>query len=251
MIMKKRAKIFVGIGAAIVLAAVFMFLLLKNAGGSLDVVGKESITSFDTVLQAIPGQVAADEANAGWSLTAPDDSVRFIWSEYYSKSPLHDVMLELDAQPFLDAGLDPEKLPDNYVFYEGDAMGGMGTTMLMVGTKLGNDSLSYSGSPTALSAYEQIVDKYRSAINYHAALDHYGVKLGDGNMFEWAKDLSTNSATDEVQDKDIVFVLNPEPLIAAGVQPEKVQGWAYAQVPVEENGKTTDVWKFLKPFDLR
>jgi hypothetical protein len=53
------------------------------------------------------------------------------------------------------------------------------------------------------------------------------------------------------QDKDIVFVLNPEPLIAAGVDPEKVEGWAYAQVPVEENGETTQVWKFLKPFDLK
>ena len=77
------------------------------------------------------------------------------------------------------------------------------------------------------------------------------MKLGDGNMFEWAKDMLKNTATNTDQDKDIVFVLNPEPLIAAGVDPAKVTGWVYAEVPVEENGKTTQVYKFLKPFNLK
>lgn len=63
--------------------------------------------------------------------------------------------------------------------------------------------------------------------------------------------MSVNSATDENQDKDIVFVLNPEPLISAGADPEKVEGWVYTQVEVEENGKTEQVWKFLKPFNLK
>jgi hypothetical protein len=209
------------------------------------------VTSFDEVLKTIPDRVAADELNVGWALTAPDESVRFIWSEDFSSAPLHDVMLEFDAGPFLDAGLDPGKLPDNYVFYEGDAMGGMGSEMLMVGTKLGGDKPDYDGDPTALAAYEQIVGKYRDAINYHTSLDHYGVKLGDGNMFEWAKDMQVNGYDDSTQDKDIVFVLNPEPLIAAGADPETIEGWAYAQVPIEENGKTEQVWKLLKPFDLK
>jgi hypothetical protein len=212
----------------------------------LDVVGKESVTSFATLLNTIPERVKADERNAGWALSAPDDAARFIWSADYSQSPLHDIMLELDAQPFLEAGLDPEQLPENYAFYEGDPMEGK---MLMVGAKLG-EKAKVSGTSTALSAYELIVNQYRDTINYHTSLDHYGVKLGDGNMFEWAKDLQTNRYDNSVQDKDMVFVLNPEPLIAAGVDPEKVEGWAYAQVPIEENGKTSTVWKLLKPFDL-
>ena len=221
-----------------------------TACAQLDVVGQESIRSFSAVLNVMGDRVKADDLNAGWSLTAPDDSARFLWSGDYSKSPLHDVMLEFDAQPFLDAGLDPGKLPDNYAFYEGDTMGAMGSKMLMVGKKLGTDAPKYSGDPTPLSAYIQIVDKYRDSINYHTSLDHFGVKLGDGNMFEWAKDMKTNGYDNSVQDKDIVFVLNPEPLIAAGLDPEKVTGWVYTQVPVEENGKLTQVWKLLKPFDL-
>ncbi|GHU66481.1 hypothetical protein FACS1894184_04580 [Clostridia bacterium] len=246
--MKKNIKL---ITVAVAGLALLMALTACTTGlKGLDVVGQQSVTSFDEVLKTIPDKVKADDLNVGWALSAPDDSARFIWSEDYSKAPLHDVMLELDAQPFLDAGLDPDKLPDNYAFYEGDTMGGMGSKMLMVGTKLGQSD-KVSGTATALSAYELIVNKYRDSINYHTSLDHYGVKLGDGNMFEWAKDMKTSGYDNSVQDKDIVFVLNPEPLIAAGVAPDKVEGWAYAQVPIEENGKTTQVWKLLKPFDLR
>lgn len=144
-------------------------------------------------------------------------------------------MLEFEAKPFIDAGLDPDKLPESIVYYE---------DKLMVGTKLGNDELKYKGEATPLAAYEQIVAKYRDSIGYHTALDHFGVKLGDGNMFEWAKTLSTN-------DKDIVFVLNPEPFIAAGADPDAVEGWVFAKVPVEEEGKTIEVDKLLKPFNLK
>ncbi|MDR3271074.1 MAG: hypothetical protein LBT32_06180, partial [Peptococcaceae bacterium] len=102
-----------------------------------------------------------------------------------------------------------------------------------------------------LSSFEHIVNQYRTAIGYHTSLDHYNVNLGDGNLFEWAKDLRTNGTSQEDQDKDIVFVLNPEPLIAAGVNPEQIAGWAYAQVTVDVDGKPTEVWKLLKPFNLQ
>jgi hypothetical protein len=71
------------------------------------------------------------------------------------------------------------------------------------------------------------------------------VNLGGGNLFEWAKDMGTN-------DKDIVFVLNPEPFIAAGVDPGKIRGWDFAKVTVDDaNGKPVQVDKILKPFDLQ
>lgn len=225
----------------IIAIAALVFGIIQLVGGNLDVIGQTSISSFAKVLAAVPAQVSADEMNGGWSLAAPDGSIRFIWSQDYSASPLHDVMVELSAEPFIAAGLDVDKLPDNYSAYE---------DMLMIGTKLGNDQLTYTGDVTALAAYEQLVKKYRSSVNYHTALDHFGVILGDGNMFEWAKDQAKNTVSGEIQDKDIVFVLNPEPLIAAGVDPQKVDGWIYAQVPVEENGQTVQVYKFLKPFNI-
>ena len=240
--MKKNTKLIVALGIAVVAVAAIVIAILKTAGGSLDIVGKDSAAAFEKVLTASGGKVTADEENAGWSLEAPDGSVRFIWSEDYSRSPLHDVMLELDAAPFVNAGLDTGKLPEYYAAYDG---------MLMVGTKLGGDTLTYQGDATPLAAYEQIVSKYRGSVGYHTALDHYNVSLGNGNMFEWAKDMQTNTVAKENQDKDIVFVLNPEPLIAAGADPELVKGWVYTTVNVEIDGKATDVYKFLKPFNLQ
>lgn len=85
----------------------------------------------------------------------------------------------------------------------------------------------------------------REQIKYHADLDHYGVDVGNGNMFEWAKDMETN-------DKDIVYVLSPQVFIDAGVDPENVDGWLFAKVNVmDKDGKSVEVDKFLKPFDLK
>jgi hypothetical protein len=220
----------------IINAGLIVLLVLTAAScEKLDVVGADSIASFDKVLKQMPQAVAWDEMNGGWSLSAPDNSVRFIWSGNYAESPLHDVMLEFDAAPFLAAGLDPAKLPAHFAFYEGK---------LMVGTKLGQEALRYEGERTPLASYEQIVRLKRGSIGYHGALDHYGVSLGDGNMFEWAKDMETN-------DKDIVFVLNPEPFIAAGADPAGIEGWVFTKVTVDDaNGKPVEVDKLLKPFDL-
>lgn len=239
--MKKHAKVVAVIGAAVVAVAVFLTAVLKTAGGP-DVVGTGSVSSFEAVLNAAPGRVSADEANAGWSLEAPDGSVRFVWSEDDGRSPLHDVMLEFDARPFVKAGLDTARLPENYAAENG---------RLTVGTDLGGDRPSYEGKTTPLSAYERIVGKHRGSVGYHAALDHYNVSLGGGNLFEWARDMKVNRVTDKNQEKDIVFVLNPKPLVAAGADPKKVEGWVYAAVSMEMDGKAADVYKFLKPFNLQ
>jgi hypothetical protein len=213
-------------------AAVFLPL---SSCGKLDVVGSGSAASFDAVLKQIPQAVSFDRMNGGWSLAAPDGSARFVWSENFAESPLHDVMLEFDAAPFIAAGLDSGKLPAQFALYDGK---------IMVGTKLGTEAARYKGEPTPFSSYEMLVKLARNSVGYHAALDHYGVNLGDGNIFEWAKDLDTN-------DKDIVFVLNPEPFAAAGVDLTRVDGWLFAKVTVDdENGKPIEVDKLLKAFNL-
>lgn len=210
-------------------------VLSISACQQTDLVGKAAKTSFAEVLQAIPDQIAADDMNGGWSLSAPDNSARFIWSEDYSKSPIHDVMLEFDAAPFINAGLDVSKLPSGIAFDD----------KIMLGTKLGDDELKYDGDATPEASFDKIVDLYRDSIGYHEKLDHYGVNLGDGNKFEWAKDMSVN-------DKDIVFVVDPQIFIDAGVNPEQVEGWVYAAVEEKDaSGKTVEVMKFLKPFDLQ
>jgi hypothetical protein len=224
-------------GQANLIGAGLLGLVILGAASceKADVVGAGSVRSFDAVLRRLPRGAERDEMNGGWSLSAPDGSARFIWSKNFAESPLHDVMLEFEAAPFIAAGLDPGKLPENFAFYEGK---------LMAGTKLGEETLRYSGEATALASYEQIVRLKRKAIGYHGALDHYGVNLGGGNLFEWARDLGTN-------DKDMVFVLDPAPFIAAGTDPSRVAGWVFAKVTVDdERGRPVEVDNLLKPFNL-
>lgn len=228
-----RNRVFIVVAVCALLAIIAIAIL--STSGIFDTVASMSVKSFEKVLAAMPGQIAPDEMNGGWSLAAPDGTVRFIWSKDFSKSPIHDVMLEFSSAPFINAGLDIAKLPDGMA-YDG---------YIMVGTKLGNESLTYKQDATPLSSYEQIVKLKRGSIKYHADLDHYGVSLENGNMFEWAKDMGTN-------DKDIVFVLNPQMFLDAGVDPSKVEGWVFAKVKVEdENGKKIEVDKFLKPYNLK
>jgi hypothetical protein len=219
-------------GAALLVIMVLAFLV---SCGNLDVVGKDSVKSFNALLGKAPQEIVTDEMTGGWALFSPDGETKFVWSKNYAESPLHDVMIVFKAQPFIDAGLDVNRLPEEYTVFEG---------MIMLGTKLGQENLKYSGNITPLASYEQIVNLKRQTIGYHGALDHYGVNLSGGNLFEWAKDMNTN-------DKDMVFVLNPAPLIAAGVNPEKIKGWAFAKVTVDdENGKPVEVDKILKPFNI-
>ncbi|MDR2371369.1 MAG: hypothetical protein LBD71_07800 [Treponema sp.] len=216
-------------------AAAGLSLAALVSCGKLDVVGTGSVKSFGAVLDKIPRKTTTDETTGGWALFSPDGTTKFIWSKNYAESPLHDVMIVFEARPFMDAGLDTDKLPENFTVSDG---------MITVGAKLGREVLKYNGEATPLASYEQIVKLKRSAIGYHAALDHYGVNLGDGNLFEWAKDMSAN-------DKDMVFVLNPGPFIAAGADPAKIEGWVFAKVTVDgAGGKPIEVDKILKPFNL-
>jgi len=219
-------------------ALVIMTAVSVAACQATDVVGKVAVTSFEAVLNKVPDKVTSDEANNGWSLTSPTGE-RFVWGKDFSKTGMPDLMLEFDAKPFIDAGLDLNKLPKETYLY----MDNM--NKLMIHAELGDDKFTYSGEVKPLDSFKQLVKTNRDNIGYHEKLDHYGTAFGDGNMFEWAKDMNTN-------DKDIVFVLNPQPFIDAGVDPAKVEGWVFAKVPVkDESGKEIEVDKFLKPFDLK
>lgn len=207
-------------------AVVFLsFTLGLTACRQLDVIGNKSITSFEEVLQAIPESVSADETYGGWVITAPDGSARYIWSKDFSTSKEYDVLIEVDAKPFIDAGLDIAKLPEKNV--AGDK--------IIVGANFGDESISYDAEATPIASYEKIVQLKRDYIGYHNALDHFGIDLTEGNAFEWAKDISKN-------DKDIVFVLDPKVFVDAGTDQNKIEGWIFAKVEkMDENGKMIKV----------
>jgi hypothetical protein len=209
-------------------------LLVLTAGScaKLDVVGTDSARAFGNVLKTLPPRELDWAVGPAWSLDAPDGAAAFLilWDEKTLSD--FDLVLEIDPRPFLNAGLDASQL-------NGWQLAG---GKLIYALHLDKSAPAEYAAP--LEIFKQIIKNHRSVVGYHGALDHYGVNLGDGNLFEWAKDMTTN-------DKDIVFVLNPDPFIAAGVDPAGIEGWAVAKVTVDdENGKPVQVDKILKPFNL-
>jgi hypothetical protein len=218
--------------ASMTLAAVFTLTACKSA----DVVGKVAVTSFNAVVEKMGDSVTSNDVANSWTMESPAGD-KFSWSKDFSgNNP--DAVVEFDAAPFINAGLDFAKLPADKYIYNKE------TEKIVMPYELGQDKFNYSGDITPGSTFEKIVKTKRNLIGYHEDLDHYGIGLGNGNMFEWAKDMSKN-------DKDIVFVLNPQPFIDAGVDPNKVDGWAFAKVNVmDDNNKKVQVDKLLKPFEL-
>jgi len=217
--MKKKIAIFAGI------------LFFCASCSKLDVVGDGSIVSFEKLLNDKRVFVGENEKTDSWVLFSSDNGAKLVLNKNYDKNSKYDAALEFDAKPFLDAGLDAKKLPEYFTVDE---------EKISVGAKFWNKEFQYDKDISFLETYKYVVKSNRDAIGYHAALDHYGINLGNGNLFEWAKDLNTN-------DKDIVFALEIEPLAKAGVNLSSVSGWALAKVPVDdENGKPVVVDKLLK-----
>lgn len=222
-----RQALFIGISITM--------LLGFTACNKLDVIGDKSISSFEELLNQSPDQIGLDSQYLSWSFAAPDNTARFAWSTDFNMTQSFDVFVEFDAQPFIDAGMDTGSLQGGF-YVIGDK--------ILTGVDLSNETLSYEGDVTPMESYRYLVEYSRESIKYHSAMDHYGVDLGNGNMFEWAKDISKN-------DLDVVFALNPEPFIEAGIDPLKVEGWELTKVEVmDENGKMIEVDRLIKAYNI-
>ena len=183
-----------------------------------------SIVSFVALSETIDWTVDGNN----FVTFAPDQSVSLAINQSFASE--NDVVMSVDAAPFVAAGLDVSKLPEG----------------LYVDGRL-NYVTSIEGTTTytnVTEAFADILSIQADLVGYHAALDHYGLSLQDGNVFEWAADVNTN-------DKDIVFVLNPQTLIDAGTNVEAVEAWIFAEVEImQADGTMKMVPKLLKPFDL-
>jgi hypothetical protein len=213
-----------------------------------DVVAKVANTSFNAMVSALPSAPSWSDEDYAWRLSSPGGD-QFLLSANFARNNAAgstadldkpDAEFSFDAAPFIAAGLDVAKLPAaDGIKYE------IEDGMFMIHFELGADKFAPDAAKSLQSTFADIVKFQRARIGYHEKLDHYGIKLGNGNMFEWAKDMTAN-------DKDIVFVLNPEPFIAASVDPAKIDGWAFAKVETkDDSGKTIVVDKLLKPFNLK
>ena len=57
---------------SIIITLALILILSLAACSNTDVVGTESVNSFETVLNAMENNVAEDEMKGGWAITSPD-----------------------------------------------------------------------------------------------------------------------------------------------------------------------------------
>lgn len=199
--------------------------LLVVSGCSTDVLGNKAVESFNKIAEKEASYIEVEELEPEktvYRYTLSDNSSSFFWGDRTG--------ISVDIKPFKEAGLDISKLPKEMI--EADKLI---IEFEQAESKAGEDSNK---------AFKSFVKDNRDAVGYHAQLDHFGIKLGNGNMFEWAQDIEKN-------DKDVVFVINPEMIAGYGADVTKIEGWVYADVEMmNDKGEKIIEKKLLKPFDL-
>lgn len=203
-----------------------------------DLVAKVSVTSFDSLVKAVPDQVVIDNINKGWEIRGVDGEESLLLS-YDFNSDKPDITVKFDAKPFLQAGLDVSKLPKGQYLYDKT------TGLITMPFEYGGDSFSENAKKTVLNTFKEIVKTNRDIIGYHEEGDHYKISLGNGNSFAWAKDMDKNKT-------DMAFILNPEPFIAAGVDMSSIKDWVFTKMPMtDKDGKPIKVDVLIKGFDVK
>ena len=207
----------IAIAVLIILMASLIFCLLLNAER------KDAARAFGDVIDLYSVEEYAPHR---WRLAAPDETA---WVAFDNMS----IAMVVDADPFIAAGADLSKLgnvAEHYLNQGEESIYFPSPSFDMLNQHI-------KDSPTA--QFEHDLKALRKYISFNKATGSYSLSCGEGNTFEWAQDINGAHS-------DIVFALNPEPLIAAGVDPENVEGWDYVQVFIEINGKTEQVWRFQK-----
>lgn len=207
---------------------ILVLTLILSSCSATDVIGKNSKKSFDKIYETNIDDIGFVSNKNRFVFTLPTGET-FEWSKDF-KDNKEDIVFEVDAKPFLDAGLNVNILPDYITLKDGK---------LIFKFDLSDRSIKYNDKDGG-KTFEDIIDKHRDLLGYHEELEHFGLKLAEGYKIEWAKDMDTN-------DKDIVFILNPQALRELGVDVERVSGWTYTKM--KEMDKEVEL--LLKPFDLK
>ena len=182
---------------------------------------RDALTAFDSVMTALPA-----ESKDGWfQIAAPDGGAIFAFSN-------DGASLAVDASPFIAAGLDAGALDNVFesVFYQRD-----------LGFSLpGWDMLNQNIKDTA---YEQFkADMKYFNVRYNDATGCYSIDFEQA-MFVWSDEITCG-------ERCIIFLLDPEPLLAAGVDPGLVNGWNYVQTSIAVKNEVEQLWRFQKKVDL-
>ena len=188
------------IAAAVYAALSITIAFALSANEAFDVVANYAITSFEKLGE----RPAPASTGRLYEVRSPAETEAFLYGER--------VQLAFDLAAFATAGFDPDK-------FESEITEEDGWLKIVSEMVEGVDT----SNADALSVFENVIRNGRSHLEYHMEHDLFELHLGGGHTFRWAKDPQTNT-------RGMTFVLNPEPFIEAGLDPDQLEGWTQADV---------------------
>ena len=170
---------------------------------------RDAARAFGVAMELYP---AEEYEESRWRITAPDGDAMLAFDNM-------GVDMAVDAAPFAAAGADLSKLDTaQTIFYpDGESLNF---------SSPGSDMLNRNIKSTPLAQFEYNLQCLRDYLSYSEDTGRYSLNV-DGldnkiAFFEWAKDPGKD-------DKRMSFVIDAQPFINAGVDPESVEGWEFAQ----------------------
>lgn len=203
----------------LILAALIMTSAVSCSRSTLSKEVKDGIKAFNSVIKASPERIGFHKALSHWGYKIPSGG-KFEWTKDMSANKA-DFAMVIPADPFINAGLDVNKLnKDEWMFKQAGIDEGETLPNLLV--KPYNVSDKKQNSNGSEDALRRILTENSSLLSYHKELQHYRLMLGEGYEVQWTEKLGINDA-------DMIFVLKAQPLIDAGLDVKKLEadGWIF------------------------
>ncbi|MCL2566357.1 MAG: hypothetical protein FWE24_11230 [Defluviitaleaceae bacterium] len=198
-------------------AVCLAMMLLLTSCASWDLIGIGAVEAFDRVINS--ENVRVENTDIGWVLNMPDGNASLSLDRDGSTS-------RISFQEYT------VRLIDGNV--------------LWMGASFEFNTTEYETEMTPLTIFKQILHYRPEFIGYHDTGHHYMLHFGDsGNMLMFARDIAS-------QEAGVVFMLNPEQFIEAGVDVHNIDGWHFGpHETMTIRGQTVTRDFLVKTFDLR
>ena len=215
-----------------VLFIVLAMSLILVSCDRLDVIKNHSLKSFTDISVSMPESVFFDPENSCWVVSAPDKSARFMLQQQERSIAL---VLEFAAEDFLGAGLSVDNLPREVTYHPQRH-----TLSIYENISAVDDLPTEAG---ILAVIESVINADRRRFGYHSFGDHYGIEIGAGNFFMWARDRESNQNT-------VAFMLSAGMFSESAVKLENIKGWRVATIDAHEGKKTVQAKRLVKSYKI-
>ena len=234
------------INKKILAVAVSSVMVLTLAGCTRTVTGNtesdEGLAAFNQIVKTYPDKKGYHEALKHWGFELPTGE-KFEWSKDMSANEA-DLAMVMLADPLVEAGLDVEKLDENEWLYKPAGPDEMGKELPNLLIKPYDVSANKQESKGSEDSFRRILKEDNSLVKYDEELGKYRLSVGESNEVQWTKELGSD-------DEDMVFVLNAQPLVEAGLDVDKLEGtdWTFKPAGKDALGENPD--QIVRVYDIK